>query len=203
VLKVTDLTITLPQRGLFQGLSFDVAAGEVLAIVGPSGLGKSTLLDWMCGLLNPPAQGRGVIQIDARDITDLPCEQRRLGLMTQTPMLFPHLDVLGNLKFAARQADTDFSALLEQAGLAGTLHQDVATLSGGQIARVSLLRTLLAQPQAVLLDEPFARLDAELRSHIRQFVWQRCQGIPVVLVTHDPEDIPAGSRVIQLQDYAC
>ncbi len=198
MLSVSNLSISLPTRSLIHELSFEVQPGHVLALLGPSGIGKSTLLDWMVGLLAPPLQARGQIRLNDTDITHLSCEQRQLGLMTQAPLLFPHMDVLGNLKFGDRSPDTDYDTLLQSAGLAGVLNQDVATLSGGQVARVSLLRTLLSQPKAILLDEPFARLDSTLRDQIRSFTWQRCAQIPVVLVTHDEADIPPGAKRIQL-----
>ena len=203
MLEVSHLNISLPDRPLIKDLSFSVSAGQVLALLGPSGSGKSTVLDWMVGLSAPGVQAKGALSINGQRLDGLPCEQRRLGLMTQTPLLFPHLDVLGNLKFGARNPDADFDAMLVQADLAGLGARDVATLSGGQVARVSLLRTLLSDPVALFLDEPFSRLDAELRSSIRQFVWERSRDIPVVLVTHDPVDIPAHAQTIQLADYTC
>lgn len=203
MLEVENLSLTLPDRALVQGLSFRVAPGQVVALLGPSGGGKSTVLDWMTGLLSADIQASGRISLHGQDLADVPCEARRMGLMTQTPLLFPHFDVLGNLKFGARDPNTDFQQVLSEAGLAGVAHQDVATLSGGQVARVSLLRTLLSQPKALLLDEPFARLDVQLRDQIREFVWQRCPNIPVVLVTHDEQDIPSGAQRIELADYAC
>ncbi|MEH6773813.1 MAG: ATP-binding cassette domain-containing protein, partial [Cereibacter changlensis] len=120
-------------------------------------------------------------------------------------VLFPHLSVGGNLGFAlppglrgaARRAR--IAAALEQAGLPGFADRDPATLSGGQRARVALFRTLLAEPCALLLDEPFSRLDADLREQIRSFVLDRARdrGLPVILVTHDAEDArAAGGSVI-------
>ena len=203
MLEVSRLNITLPDRQLIQDLSFSVSAGQVLALIGPSGSGKSTVLDWMVGLSAPGVQAEGTLSVNGQRLDGLPCEQRRLGLMTQTPLLFPHLDVLGNLKFGAQDSDTDFDAMLAQADLAGLGGRDVATLSGGQVARVSLLRTLLSDPVALFLDEPFSRLDTELRTSIRQFVWARTRDIPVLLVTHDPVDIPAHAQTIQLADYTC
>lgn len=203
MLEVSQLNINLPDRPLIRNLSFSVSAGQVLALVGPSGSGKSTVLDWMVGLSAPGVEAEGALSVNTQRLDQLPCEQRRLGLMTQTPLLFPHLDVLDNLKFGAREPDTDFEALLAQADLAGLSGRDVATLSGGQVARVSLLRTLLSDPVALFLDEPFSGLDAELRSSIRHFVWERTRDIPVVLVTHDPVDIPLGAQTIQLADYTC
>ena len=124
-------------------------------------------------------------------------------------MLFPHLSVGGNLAFAlpaslrGRQARrAAIEAALAKAGLAGFANRDPGTLSGGERARVALMRTLLAEPRALLLDEPFSRLDAGLRDRIRAFVLDliRAEGIPAILVTHQPDDArAAGGRIIDPQ----
>ncbi|MCE6962255.1 ATP-binding cassette domain-containing protein [Cereibacter sphaeroides] len=186
-------------------LDLTVAPGEVLSIMGPSGSGKSTALAAIIGTLDPVFRMGGRILLDGRDVTTLPTHARRIGLLMQEDVLFPHLSVGGNLGFALppglprpeRRARIDEA--LEQAGLGGSAARDPATLSGGQRARVALLRTLLAEPGALLLDEPFSSLDAELRAQIRQFVLDRARerGLPVVLVTHEPEDArAAGGPVV-------
>lgn len=187
-------------------LDLTVAPGEVLTIMGPSGSGKSTVLAAILGTL-PPAFGMvGRILVAGRDVTTLPPHKRRVGLLFQDDVLFAHLSVGGNLGFAIppevkgraeRQARID--AALDQAGLAGFATRDPATLSGGQRARVALMRTLLAQPCALLLDEPFSRLDADLRAQVRGFVLSRIrdEGLATILVTHDAEDAhAAGGRVL-------
>lgn len=204
MLQVDDLHLRLPDgTQLCEGLSFAVAAGEVLVLSGPSGSGKSTLLSWMTGTLAPGIQARGDIQLGGRHLATLPAEKRRLGLMLQQDYLFPHMSVSENLLFGLRggsRASRKVTVLehLEQAGLGSMEHRDPATLSGGQRARVSLLRTLLSNPDALLLDEPFSRLDADLREQIRVFTWQASQQLPVLLVTHDPEDFPPGAQVLEL-----
>ncbi len=146
--------------------------------------------------------------LNGRDVTDLPPEARGIGVLFQEALLFPHLSVGDNLAFglgpkirdrAARRAAVE--AALEQAGLAGFHDRDPATLSGGQKARAALFRTLLAEPRALLLDEPFSRLDAGLRDEIRRFVFARVaeRGIPALLVTHDDADArAAGGPVVAL-----
>lgn len=133
-------------------------------------------------------------------MTDIPTHQRQLGLVMQDGALFPHLSVAENLRFAAGQgtSEHEIHSVLAQADLADMGDRDPATLSGGQRARVSLLRTLINRPKAVCLDEPFSKLDAELRDQIRQFTWQQTAGVPVVLVTHDAQDIPLGAQQIHL-----
>ena len=187
-------------------LSTTVAPGEVLTIMGPSGSGKSTLLAALIGALPPGFRSTGTLTLNARDITTLPTEARRIGILFQDPLLFPHLSVGGNLAFAlpatlrpatARQARID--AALTEVGLENFGPRDPATLSGGQRARVALQRMLLAAPQALLLDEPFSGLDLTLRRQIRTLVFTTAQarGLPVILVTHDPEDAQAaGGRIV-------
>lgn len=187
-------------------LSTTVAPGEVLTIMGPSGSGKSTLLAALIGALPPGFRSTGTLTLNARDITALPTEARRIGILFQDPLLFPHLSVGGNLAFAlpatlrpatARQARID--AALTEVGLENFAPRDPATLSGGQRARVALQRMLLAAPQALLLDEPFSGLDLTLRRQIRTLVFTTAQarGLPVILVTHDPEDAQAaGGRIV-------
>jgi len=182
-----------------------VAPGEVLTVMGPSGAGKSTLLAFVTGTLAPAFRAEGRAILDGRDLTGLPPEARRVGILFQDDLLFPHLSVAGNLAFGLPRAVRDRRARIEAAlaeiGLEGYGPRDPATLSGGQKARVALMRTLLAEPAALLLDEPFGRLDAERRARIRALVFARAtaRGLPVLLVTHDPEDAEAaGGRVIRV-----
>ncbi|QCP85180.1 ATP-binding cassette domain-containing protein [Cereibacter sphaeroides] len=186
-------------------LDLAVAPGEVVTIMGPSGSGKSTALAAIIGRLGPGFRASGRILLDGRDVTDLPTRARRIGILFQDDVLFPHLSVGGNLGFGLPSsvrgpARRDrIEEALAQADLAGFADRDPATLSGGQRARVALMRTLLAEPAALLLDEPFGRLDVDLRAQIRSFVLDRArrEGLPVLLVSHDPEDAAAaGGRIV-------
>ena len=140
-----------------------------------------------------------------RRIDHLPTEQRQVGLLFQDDLLFAHMTVRENLLFAlpagphaAREAAVAHA--LSELALDGFAHADPATLSGGQRARVALMRALLAQPRALLLDEPFARLDVPLRERMRQLVFttERERQIPALLVTHDPADIADPACVTRL-----
>ena len=193
---------------LFPPLSLSVRPGEVATVMGPSGIGKSTLLDAIGGHLAHGFTLSGSVRLDGTDLLPLPPEARRVGLMFQDAVLFPHLSVGANLAFglarsvrgrAARRAAVE--AALERAGLAGLHDRDPATLSGGQRSRAALMRTLLAEPRALLLDEPFSKLDAALRDDLRAFTFDhiRSRNIPALLVTHDAEDArAAGGQVIAL-----
>ena len=194
-------------RLLIDGLTLDIAEGSVTTLMGPSGSGKSTLLAAIGGHLPDGFGFRGRIVAGERDITRLRPEQRRIGILFQDDLLFPHLSVGDNLAFglaaggraADRRARVD--AALVEADLKGFADRDPSTLSGGQRARVALLRTLLSEPQALLLDEPFSGLDPQLRGDIRQFVFGhiRARRLPTLLVTHDPADAEAaGGALVHL-----
>jgi putative thiamine transport system ATP-binding protein len=180
-----------------------------VTVMGPSGSGKSTLLAFVAGFLDPAFRAEGTASIAGERVDALPPERRRLGLLFQDALLFPHLSVAGNLLYglprSAARGRAERVRLVDEAlsaaGLAGFGPRDPATLSGGQRARVAALRTLLAEPRALLLDEPFGRLDATLRDEFRGFVFSRARerGLPVLLVTHDEEDArAAGGPVVQL-----
>lgn len=197
---------------LVQGLDLHVPAGEILTLMGPSGCGKSSVLAVIAGTLDSvseglyPLQFSGSVQLNGRDLTHLPAHQRGVGLVFQDALLFTHMTVAENLRFALpaklskAEQDARVVQALQEAELAGFGPRDPSTLSGGQRARVALMRALLAKPQALLLDEPFSRLDAALRAQLRPWVFAhvRERGIPVVLVTHDREDIADPQRVVQL-----
>jgi putative thiamine transport system ATP-binding protein len=204
-LDLVDIGIHLHGRVLVPSLRARVDAGRVLAVMGESGAGKSSLLAWIAGLLEPPFEASGRIVLDGEDVTDCPTERRRIGLLFQDDLLFPHMSVLDNLLFAlpaglrAPRVDRARDALA-RAGLAGLGARRPAQLSGGQRARVSLLRALLAEPRALLLDEPFSRLDAARRAQMREFVWAElaANAVPAVLVTHDRADVPPGAQLVEL-----
>ena len=189
-------------------LDTTLGAGEVLTVMGPSGAGKSTLLAALIGQLPPAFRMSGRIILNGRDITPLPTEARRMGLLFQDDVLFPHLSVGGNLAFGlpahirGRAARMDrVRAALADIGLAGFETRDPTTLSGGQRARVALMRMLLSEPEALLLDEAFSKLDMGLRAQIRSLVFDtaRARGLPVVQVTHDRADAEAaGGRVVEV-----
>ena len=204
MLTVKNLTL----EPLLRNASFSIARGEILTLMGPSGSGKSTLFAWLVGALSTDFHAHGELWLDDQRLDIRPVEKRGIGILFQDALLFDHFSVGQNLMLALpAQIRTARRERVEQAlasaGLAGFYASDPATLSGGERSRVSLLRALLAQPRALLLDEPFSRLDKSLRVTFREWVFAevRALNIPVVLVTHDEEDIPAGGRVIQLSDW--
>ena len=167
---------------LFNDFNLDLQSGEIVAITGPSGCGKTTLLRCICGLED---LDEGQIVLDGRDITNTLAEERGIGLIFQRPVLYPHLDVKGNLKLGAQ--DCDVAATLEEVDLSGFENRRVETLSGGEGQRIALARALLAKPSVLLLDEPFSSLDEELSdkllSDVRDLL--KARNCPAILVTHN------------------
>ncbi|SFR82488.1 molybdate transport system ATP-binding protein [Agromyces sp. CF514] len=173
--------------------AFDVQPGRPLAIIGPNGAGKSSVLSAIAGLV--PLDS-GQIAIGGRRIDALPPERRRVGVVFQDYVLFPHLSVRDNVAFAARMRGPRSAAReaaqpwLERYDLVSLADRLPAELSGGQRQRAALARTLAAEPDVLLLDEPMSALDvevradmrAELATHVREF------GGATVLVTHSPAD---------------
>lgn len=206
-LVLDNIRISLRGEQLIE-LSLKVAPGEIVTVMGPSGSGKSTLLAFLGGFLDSDFIADGRILLGGKDITDLPAERRHIGILFQDPLLYPHLSVGGNLMFgltstvrgrAARRAK--MCEALDDINLSGFEDRDPATLSGGQKARVALARVLLSEPCALLLDEPFSKLDADLRDQMRKHVFERARarGLPTLLVTHDEEDASAaGGEIIRL-----
>lgn len=207
-LRLQDASLRLGARILIPPTSVSIAPGEVITLMGESGSGKSSLLAWLCGTLPRAFTATGRILAGDLDLTNLPPERRHLGILFQDDLLFPHLSVGDNLAFAlpaAIQPRADRRLRVEQAlaeaGLQGFAARDPATLSGGQRARVAVMRVLLSQPRALLLDEPFSKLDASTRQRFREFVFDHLRQLrlPTLLVTHDRADADAaGGRVIEL-----
>lgn len=203
-LRLDKVALRVGPRDILSGLSLQVADGEAVTLMGPSGVGKSSLLAYICGTLPRGMVGEGEVWLDGVALSSLPPHRRRVGILFQDDLLFPHLSVGGNLLFGlspkvtGRARHAAVAAALEEAELPGIERRDPATLSGGQRARVALMRVLLSQPRALLLDEPFSSLDVALRERFRALVLASAQSrsLPLLLVTHDPSD--ALGRVLRL-----
>lgn len=196
MLCLKNITISIGKNApLVSGLSVDIAPGSLRLIQGASGSGKSTLLSVISGTAGTSVRSQGDVLLFGRKVSGLDAENRRIGLMYQDPLLFPHMSVADNLAFALapvhRHDRKDrISAALATADLAGFEDRDPATLSGGQASRVALMRTLLSEPEALLMDEAFSALDPDLRHAFGGFVRAqiRDRDIPALLVSHDAAD---------------
>jgi putative thiamine transport system ATP-binding protein len=208
MLTLRSVSISIGDKPLIAGLNLAVEPGTVATLMGPSGTGKSTLIAFVGGHLDPAFKATGRVLIGGRDVTELPPERRGIGILFQDDLLFPHLSVGANLAFGLARSVVGSEArrariteALGEAGLSDFEDRDPATLSGGQRARIALMRTLLAAPKALLLDEPFSKLDSDLRREFRRFVFDRAAAkrLPVLLVTHDLGDArAAGGQVLNL-----
>ncbi|MFN2449503.1 MAG: ABC transporter ATP-binding protein [Candidatus Baltobacteraceae bacterium] len=178
------------------GVSFVVAPRQTLVVLGPSGAGKTSLLRLLAGLEPPDC---GTLRFDGADLSNVPAERRRIAMVFQQDALLPHLSIEQNLRFAMRsvkpQRVREIAAALE---IGHRLHERPARLSGGERQRASLARAVLSEPRVLLLDEPLAHLDPQLRRRVASafaaFVHE--WGGPVIFVTHDHEEALAlGDRI--------
>ena len=194
-------------RALLRSVDMVVHSGETVAVLGPSGSGKSTLLKIIAGLEVPDG---GRVLFNAQDLAEVPPHQRRFALLFQDFALFPHLNVQDNVCFGLVeqgvgkvQARAQARAMLERFSLQSFALARVTTLSGGEQQRVALARALITRPRALLLDEPFSALDAQLRQDLRRDFQTSiaAQKMAAVLVTHDESEARTMcSRCLRLQD---
>ncbi|WP_169949802.1 ABC transporter ATP-binding protein [Microbispora sp. H11081] len=189
-----DSHLVVERPGFRLDVELRAAAGEVVALLGPNGAGKTTALRGLAGL-TPLSGGR--VELDGAEVHRLPAERRRIGVVFQDYLLFPHLSALDNVAFGPRcqglrraAARRVAAELLDRVGLADHAHARPAHLSGGQAQRVALARALAVRPRLLLLDEPLAALDAHTRLEIRAELRRHLAAFDgaTVLVTHDPLD---------------
>jgi len=202
MLRTEGLEVRFGGRLVLDGATFDLAAGETVALLGPSGCGKTTFLRAVAGLQQ---LDRGRVLLDGQDVTRMPPHRRGIGLMFQDHALFPHRDVAGNVAFGLRMAGVPAGTiarrveeLLELVGLAGTNRRAVETLSGGEQQRVALARALAPSPRVLLLDEPLGSLDRPLHERLLEELAELFErlSLSVVYVTHDvAEAFALGDRV--------
>ena len=189
-----DIHLSYGPTAVLKGVDLDIEPGEFFALLGPSGSGKSTLLRLIAGF-NRHQQGQ--LRVDGVDVSAQPPWQRNIGMVFQSYALWPHLSVWDNVAFGLverkvprAQIQQKVSAALELVGLAGFAQRRPNQLSGGQQQRVALARTIVIEPQVLLLDEPLSNLDKTLRVQMRQelLALQRRLGITTLFVTHDQEE---------------
>lgn len=198
--------VEVDRRDFTVRATLSVADGERVALFGPSGAGKTTVLETIAGLVWPR---RGLVELGDRVLTstgspavEVPPWQRRVGLLRQDPGLFPHLPVRANLLYARSAAGAELEEIARDLGIDGLLSAMPARLSGGQRHRVALGRLLLAHCDALLLDEPFASLDAALRRALTALVKDLSseREVPSVLVTHQLSDAQAFADRLLVMD---
>ncbi len=204
-LSVNNLTILdNHNQPLFEPVSFTVLPGEVFTLMGPSGCGKSSLLSVIAGHTSADFSYQGECYYQQQLLNNLPAEKRNIGMLFQDDLLFPHLNIWENLAIALpnkiKKTERKKQALetLSQLNLFALADKTPMQISGGQRARISMMRMLLAEPAVVLLDEPFSKLDKSLRSEFRNWVFTQTisRQLPVLMVTHDADDVPSGSKCL-------
>lgn len=196
-LQINNLQL-FRQDDLLLSLNEHIKGGEILTIMGPSGSGKSSLLNWLTGTLGSSFKAQGEIWLNGENINNTPAHLRHMGVLYQDALLFSHLTVAGNIAFAMpkgnkKQRQEKIAYALEKVGLSDMATRHPDSLSGGQQARIALLRVLLSEPKAILLDEPFSKLDTQLRMDTRQWVFDQIRDhkLPAIMVTHDLSDAEA------------
>jgi ABC-type Fe3+/spermidine/putrescine transport system ATPase subunit len=210
LLELQNLTQRFGDRLALKGLNLSVEAGEFVSLLGPSGCGKTTTIRLIAGFLTPTA---GRVLINGREMTNLPPEKRNLGIVFQSYALFPHLNVFDNVAFGLRanrvprhQIADKVKQFLALANLSGYESRTMAQLSGGEQQRVAIARTLVTQPQLLLLDEPLSNLDASLREQTRRQLKELTDSLRIttLFVTHDQEEAFALSdRIALLSEGVC
>src|SRR5262245_14922320 len=210
LLELQNLTQRFGDLTALDNLNLSVDAGEFLSLLGPSGCGKTTTIRLIAGFLTPTA---GRVLVSGREITNLPPEKRNIGMVFQSYALFPHLNVLENVAFGLRAKKTPRNQIaarvkktLALVNLSGYESRTMTQLSGGEQQRVAIARTLVTQPQILLLDEPLSNLDAGLREQTRKQLKQLTHslGITAIFVTHDQQEAFALSdRIVLLSKGVC
>ncbi len=207
LLELQNLTQHFGDLVALNGLNLSVEPGEFVSLLGPSGCGKTTTIRLIAGF---QTQTAGKVLINGREMTGLPPEKRNVGIVFQSYALFPHLNVFDNVAFGLRanrvprrQITEKVKQFLALANLSGYESRTMAQLSGGEQQRVAIARTLVTEPQLLLLDEPLSNLDASLREQTRKQLKQLTHslGITTLFVTHDQEEAFALSDRIALLSH--
>jgi len=205
-IEIEDLHLSFGQTKVLTGVNLTIEPGEFFAFLGPSGSGKSTLLRSIAGFGPRP---QGAIRIGGKDVVDLPPWKRNVGMVFQSYALWPHMSVRENVAFGLRERKVPGAEIarrvdeaLDLVGLKHLADRMPNQLSGGQQQRIALARTVVIEPQVLLLDEPLSNLDASLRVQMRRelLALQRKLGLTTIFVTHDQEEANSTSDRMAVLD---
>jgi molybdopterin-binding protein len=183
LIRIEDLTVDLGEF-ILKDINLKIERGEYFVVLGPTGVGKSVLLETIAGLYQPK---KGMIKIKGSDVTRAEPRMRKISIVYQDYMLFPHLTVKENIEFGLKEKSPDLDKILEFLNIRRILHRKTDTLSGGESQRVALARALVTKPAVLLLDEPLAALDINTREKIMRELRQINEemGITVIHITHE------------------
>jgi ABC-type Fe3+/spermidine/putrescine transport system ATPase subunit len=206
-LEISDLHLSYGGFAALKSIELAVARGEFVALLGPSGCGKTSLLRTIAGFVHPQ---RGSVRLNGHDVAKLPPRQRNIGLVFQSYALFPHMSVIGNVRFGLecrgvpeRESIERAQAAMALVGLSAFADRLPRQLSGGQQQRVALARALVIEPDLLLLDEPLGALDKRLRVQMQTELkaLQRRVGVTAVFVTHDQEEaMSMADRIVVMRN---
>ena len=194
MIRLENLSKSFGSKPALDGIRLEIPEGELLAVLGPSGCGKTTLLRILGGYESPDS---GSVHIAGEDLTAAPPETRNLGMVFQSYALFPHMTAQENVEFGLRMRGVDRDTRRRRAqdalrltGLNGEASRRPSNLSGGEQQRVAVARALVVEPRALLMDEPFANLDRNVRLRLRDELkaLQKRLGLTTIFVTHDHEE---------------
>lgn len=206
-LKIENISKIFEKERGVKNISFQLEKGELVSFLGPSGCGKTTLLNIIGGFVKNDS---GSIYLEGKDITEYPPEKREIVTVFQNYALFPHMNVVENVKYGLKYRGYNKEEQIKLAkeylkivGLEGYEKNSVGELSGGQQQRVALARALVLQPKILLLDEPFSNLDAKLKIAMREEIkeLQKRLGISMIFVTHDQEEaLSISDRIVVMSN---
>lgn len=206
-LKIENISKIFEKGRGIKNISFQLEKGELVSFLGPSGCGKTTLLNIIGGFVKNDS---GSIYLEDKDITEYPPEKREIVTVFQNYALFPHMNVIENVKYGLKYRGYNKEEQIKLAkeylkivGLEGYEKNSVGELSGGQQQRVALARALVLQPKILLLDEPFSNLDAKLKIAMREEIkeLQKRLGISMIFVTHDQEEaLSISDRIVVMSN---
>ena len=199
MIRIEDLTVDLGEF-ILNDINLEIERGEYFVVLGPTGAGKSVLLETIAGLYQPK---KGLIEINGRDVTRAEPRKRNISIVYQDYMLFPHLTVEENIKFGLKEKSQDLDKIVEFLDIRRILHRKPDTLSGGESQRVALARALVTKPAVLLLDEPLAALDSNTREKIMSELRQinEKMGITIIHITHErSEAIALADKMAVMND---
>ena len=205
MLKCKNITIKNKENNiLIDNLSFSIRQSEIFTLTGSSGIGKSTLLKYICGIEEDDLSYSGEILVDNKIVNHLHTNKRRISMIFQNDILFPHMNVLENILFATPSNKSknikNIKNLLNSLNLEGLSNKKINTLSGGEYSRVCLARIMINEPKVLLVDEPFGNLDKNTKILTRNIFYKTIESLKcaTLIVTHDVEDIYKDDKIIEL-----